>query len=512
MITLYLFVCLLSLVYVLLNRKQNYWKKRGVPHIRPHIIWGNIKGVGKHIHLMDPINNVYNTFNGSTVLAGITFLIDSVYVATNLEFIKNIMVKDFSNFTDRTSYVNEKDDPLTANMLNLSGKQWQDIRTKLTPTFTSGKMKYMFPTILKVANEMSAALKEMLNMNLEINIRDIISRYTVDVIGTCAFGIECNSLKNGYCEFLEKGRIGLMKPRHGTVIMSFIRSFPTFASFFRFKVIRDDVSNFFLNMVKETVNYREQNIINRNDFMNILIGLKNNPETHLTLNQISAQAFLFFIAGFETSSTVLTFLIYELAVNKDIQEKARSEVLKAIYDCKQIKYDQLSNLTYLNMIFQETLRKYPPAPIILRKSKAKYHVTGTNFEIEKDQKVIIPIYAIHHDENIYKNPEVFDPLRFLPEETKKRSSNAWLPFGDGPRYLKKIHFYSKLIYLCSNSRNCIGHRFAKIQVFTALIELLINFKFTISEKSQGQMKFFTKHFLLVPASEIYIHMESCASL
>lgn len=432
-ITLYLIPFLLLLVYIVLKRKQNYWKKQKVPHQKPHILWGNLKGVGNHLHIMDPINEIYNMYKETTVLAGISFVLGNIYVLTSLNLIKNIMVKDFSNFADRTSYVNEKSDPLTANMLNLSGKQWQEIRTKLTPTFTSGKMKLMYPTISKVANEMSIVLEEMADSNSLINIRDIVSRYTVDVIGNCAFGIECNSLKKDNCEFLQKGRIGFQKPRHGTIIMSFIRSFPEIASFFRFKVIRDDVSSFFLNMVKETVNYRELNNIVCNDFMNILIGLKNNPRTQLTLNQISAQAFLFFIAGFETSSTVLTFLIYELALDENIQERARLEILSVLNETKNIEYDQISNLTYLNMIFQETLRKYPPAPIVLRKATENYPVIGTHFEIKKNQRVIIPIYAIHHDDKIYPNPELFDPNRFLPEEVVKRPSNAWLPFGDGPR-------------------------------------------------------------------------------
>ncbi|KAL5288581.1 hypothetical protein ACFFRR_009051 [Megaselia abdita] len=490
-ITLYLVALLLPLIYIFLDRRQSYWKKRGVPHLKPHFIYGNIKGVGKTVHLMDPINEIYNVYKDSSVLAGITFLLGNVYIAMDLDLIKNIMVKDFSNFADRTTFINEKDDPLTANMLNLSGKQWQEIRTKLTPTFTSGKMKFMYPTISKVANEMTSVLKEMVIKDSQINIRDIVSRFTVDVIGNCAFGIECNSLVNANSEFLEKGRIGLMKPRHGPLLMTFIRSFPKLASALRFKVLREDVSSFFMNMVKETVDYREQNNVVHNDFMNILISLKNNPETNLTLNQISAQAFLFFIAGFETSSTVLTFAVYELALNEEIQEKARSEILQALGDQENIQFDQISNLTYLNMVYQETLRKYPPAPIVMRKAKSSYHVDGTNFDFEADQRIIIPIYAIQHDDKIYPNPGMFDPNRFSPEEIAKRPSNAWMPFGDGPR-------------------NCIGSRFAKIQVFSGLIQLLTNFKFTVSEQTQVPMKFCNKHFLLIPEKEVFIKMETLA--
>lgn len=432
-VTASLLFALFLLISVFLYKKQIYFKKNRIPHLKPHILWGNMKGVGKEYLFMDPINNVYTNFRNSSILAGISFFLNNTYVALNLEFIKTIMIKDFSYFSDRSSYVNEKDDPLTANMLNLTGKQWKDIRGKLTPTFSSGKMKFMYPTIQKTADEMTDVIKEIIIKDPVINVRDIMSRFTVDVIGSCAFGIECNSLKDPESEFLKKGRLSITKPRHGAMLMSFIRSFPELASKLRFKVIRDDVSKFFLNMVKETVNFREENNVMRNDFMNLLINLRTDPETHLTLNEISAQAFLFFLAGFETSSTTLGFMIYELALNYDIQSKVRTEIQSVIGNNNNIQYEQIFKLTYLDMVFQETLRKYPPAPIVLRKANQTYQVPGEKFVIKKGERIIIPIYAIHHDEQYYKDPEIFDPNRFLPENIATRPSNAWLAFGDGPR-------------------------------------------------------------------------------
>lgn len=433
-LTFVLFSLLIIVILIFLRNKQTYWHRKGVPYIESHLIWGNIKGVGSKYHIMDPINDVYNKFKSSSVIAGITDLLGNSYVATNLDLIKSIMIKDFSYFCDRNSYVNEKDDPLSANMLNLSGKQWREIRGKLTPTFTSGKIKSMYPIITQIAQEMTKVITSNTNNDSMINVRDIMSRFTVDVIATCAFGIDCHSLKDPENIFLEKGRSCVTNPRHGPILMSFIWSFPNIASLFRLKVTRDDVSSFFLNMVKETVNYRELNNVSRSDFMELLINLKNNYESQLTLNEISAQAFIFFIAGFETSSTVLGYMIHELSLNPEIQAQARSEILSIIGENKVIQYEQLSKLNYLNMIFYETLRKYPPVPIVLRKAVQNYTIPGTNIEIEKDQKVIIPIYAVQNDEEIYKNPNIFDPKRFLPEAISSRPSNSMLAFGDGPRY------------------------------------------------------------------------------
>ncbi|CAD7079530.1 unnamed protein product [Hermetia illucens] len=93
------------------------------------------------------------------------------------------------------------------------------------------------------------------------------------------------------------------------------------------------MNDFFLGIVRQTIEHRKKNNIRRNDFMDLLIDLKNNDTMdeekkvkleRLTLEQVTAQAFVFFIAGFKTSSTAMLFALYELARNPDIQEKLRN--------------------------------------------------------------------------------------------------------------------------------------------------------------------------------------------
>uniref|UniRef100_T1H4Z5 Cytochrome P450 n=1 Tax=Megaselia scalaris TaxID=36166 RepID=T1H4Z5_MEGSC len=99
-----------------------------------------------------------------------------------------------------------------------------------------------------------------------------------------------------------------------------------------------------------------------------------------------------------------------------------------------------------------------------------YKVPNTKYVIEKGVMVMIPIDSIHHDENIYPNPEKFDPDRFTEENMKTRHPMTWLPFGDGPR-------------------NCIGLRFGKMQAKIGLISLLSKFKFSVCPETENPPRY-----------------------
>ncbi len=142
-------------------------------------------------------------------------------------------------------------------------------------------------------------------------------------------------------------------PRHKPIITFLIGSFKRLAVMLRTKVIRDDVSDFFMNIVQETVNYRQANHIRQNDFMDILISLlSNQPDgSSLTIDEIAAQAFVFFLAGFETSATSMTFVLYELSRNLDIQRRARSEIMNVLQKNNgELSYETMMEMTYIDQI------------------------------------------------------------------------------------------------------------------------------------------------------------------
>lgn len=273
-------------------------------------------------------------------------------------------------------------------------------------------------------------------------------------------------------------------------------SFPKIALKLNLSNTLDEVTNFFLKVVRDTIDYRQKNDINRPDFMTLLIKImsKNGEKTSdpelFSFNEVAAQAFVFYVAGFETSSTLLTFCTYELAKNPELQQKAREHVLEVLERHNgEFTYEAMIEMKYLDQVLNESLRKYPPVTDLFRMTTKDYTLNDTNMTIPRETNVFIPVYAIHHDENIYPDPERFDPDRFTDEEIQNRHPMAFLPFGEGPR-------------------NCVGLRFGLMQARIGLVTLLTNFSFTFNSKIKLPLQMDPKSFILKPLDTIYFDLKS----
>lgn len=343
------------LAYYFLNR-LNYWKKRGIPHDPPHFLHGNFEGLKTKYHQQDIFQATYNKYKGKAPFVGFYFFQQPMAFIISLDLVKNILIKDFSNFSNRSRFYNEKHDPLSAHLFALDNPKWNQLRKKLTPTFTSGKMKFMFPTVLKVAEEFRDAIQKT-KEGTSVDIKEFFARFTTDVIGTCAFGIECNSLKDPQAEFRIMGRRAFSEMNLGSITMAFATSYPSIARKLGIIVYPKDVTAFFIKAVKDTVDLREKNNIRRNDFMDMLIELKNKQEENITMEEIAAQAYVFFLAGFETSSTTSGFAMFELALHQDMQDRVRAEINEVLsrYN-NEFSYESLKEMTYLDQVISGKYR------------------------------------------------------------------------------------------------------------------------------------------------------------
>ncbi|XP_047000419.1 cytochrome P450 6k1-like [Schistocerca americana] len=499
-----LFLVLSVAVYLYFLSWYSYWTKRGVPQAEAVFPFGSVekealfgkKRVELHLH------EIYKRYRDKPFL-GIYVLFAPAFLVFDPDIIRDVLVKDFDAFQDRCIPFDDSE-PLNHHLLFLNGSKWKRLRSKLTPAFTSGKLKMMFETIDRCGREMVEVLDDAARREQVVEIRDVSARFTIDVIGSVAFGVECNCQRNPDAEFRVWGRKLFEFYTSDRVEQLLLAVHPPTAKLFRAFIGRKDVLKYFEDMVRDTVTYRERNKVERNDFMHMLIQLKNrgfmddeksgsakaqddeNSNWKLSDGDLAAQAVLFFAAGFETSSTTMSYALYELALNPEVQRRLHQEVDETLQRTGgRFTYDAVMGMPYLDKVVSETLRKYPPVAFLPRKTTRPYQIRGTKVVIDKDMAVAVSNYALHHDPKYYPDPERFDPERFSEEEKAKRHPYVHLPFGEGPR-------------------NCVGMRLGLLQSKIGLAHLMSKIEFQKCDETEIPIEFDPLTIVFMPATGLHL--------
>lgn len=387
--------------------------------------------------------------------------------------IKQIGVKDFDYFEDRRSFIDEKVDQLFgSSLVMLKGDKWRQMRATLSPAFTGSKMRQMFELIADCSQEIVACLQKQAKNGEKINweMKDFFSKYANDVIATCAFGVKVNSIENPHNEFYAAGKkMANFNNFRTSVKLAVMISCRWLQKLLGLTVIAPEIASKFKSMIMDTMSYRSENNIFRPDVINMLMQVRKSetePTTtstdekldetadgfatveesdvgkttvrrQWTDDELVAQCFLFFLGGFDAPSTMIMYVVYELTVNRDIQDRLYEEFVECRKKCgsKRIDYDMLQKLKYLDQVVSETFRKWPVSPVFDRICVKDIEIQDGNnkFTIEKNTPVWFPIYALHHDPKYFPNPQKFDPERFNDENKAQILSGTYIPFGVGPR-------------------------------------------------------------------------------
>uniref|UniRef100_A0A1B6M6B5 Cytochrome P450 n=1 Tax=Graphocephala atropunctata TaxID=36148 RepID=A0A1B6M6B5_9HEMI len=493
-------------LYFYLTRNFNYWKKKGIVYIEPKFPFGTVQdqflGKGDAGTAGQKIYNEYKKGRGLKYVGGFMLQQPSLLVF-DLDLCKQILTKDFHHFVARDLGPTTHEF-ISKHLFALEGQEWKDMRTKLTPTFTSGKIKNMFLLMGKCADQLQAHIDKVVLQKGEFEVKDLIARFTTDIIATCAFGLEVNSIEDRDDEFFKVGQLIFVPNRSIILKILLFRNFPITAKLLNINFFHPKISTVLKSVMKETVKYRKEKNVTRNDFVDLLLKVKENKsledddakhsteqiggckltnflktgkqdiagqdKDQLTLEEMTAQAFVFFAAGFETAASTTSFCLYELAKNLSVQETLRREIdeVMANHD-NMITYQGLQDMTYMDQVVNETLRMYASLPFLTRVCTEKYQVPGTDLIIDEGVRINIPTYSIHHDPDIYPDPYTFDPDRFSEENSKGRHQYAFIPFGEGPRI-------------------CIGMRFGRLQVKIGLAAILSRYQLSPAPDTPSKLE------------------------
>lgn len=347
----------------------------------------------------------------------------------------------------------------------LRGQKWKDMRSTLSPIFTGSKMRQMFDLVTDCSDQVSKHFlqKSSDDTKVILDMKDMFSKFTNDVIATCSFGIQVDSFKHPENEFFTIGKSVTDFSKFSAIVKFMIfRLMPKVANALKLRLMGSKITAFFESLILDTMRVREAENIIRPDMINLVMqvrrgGVKESKDDDIidgfatvtehnigksektvwSDNELVAQCLMFFFAGFDTSSTLLSFLTFELALNPDIQAKLCKEidrVAESLHEGK-LSYEMLQSMKYLDMVVTEALRKWPPAILTDRvcNKDCNLEFDDKKILIKEGQVIWIPIYCLHMDSEYFAEPEKFNPERYNEENVGNIIPGTYIPFGVGPR-------------------------------------------------------------------------------
>lgn len=492
------FVILLSVTlfafYKWATANSDFFEKIGIPYDKPFPLFGSQKDLvlGK-ISMFENVIRLYKQFD--TSLSGLFDQRIPTYIIRDPVLLKHITIKDFDHFVNHRTVFSDKDGGLFGNALsNMHDAKWKNMRSTLSPVFTGSKMRQMFLLINEVADESIKFLKKNNQTEIDFNIKDYFTRFTNDVIASAVFGIKVNSFRDEDNEFYAMGKNVTKFDTLQNIKFMMFTNFKYIMRAFKIQLFDVKYTNYFTRLVMDAMKYRHEHKIMRPDMINMMMEAKGlsidrKPDEKVTVSkewsddEIVAQFFVFFFAGFEPTAVLMSFVSHELMVNPDIQERLRQEILevKENLDGKPLTYEILQGMKYLDMVVSETLRRWPPAAVTDRECNKDYHYKDDEIDvtIKAGQHLWIPIVGYHLDEKYFPDPLKFDPERFSDENKANINPFTYLPFGVGPR-------------------NCIANRFALMEAKAMMFYLVGEFEIKPSPKSTIPMELKPGIFNMVP--------------
>nr|UOU03262.1 cytochrome P450 3045C9 [Brachionus rubens] len=453
-----------------------FFKSRGLTGPEHEFFYGNFRELIKNKNYSEVVREwtkkygkTYGYFEGHL----------PVIVTSDLELIQEVFIKQSTIFSARKkSPLNRRDDDPNANLFLSTRGRWKRMRMIMNPTFSSVKLRELGSILVTCADRLIDVLNK--DGDTELNVSEYFKRFTMDSIWNCAFGVDINmqyEKENEYftkCEEIFKSTSNLNFPQligvylHETkelvlecliLIMRFLALFVDSRKLLPFIWLHQKIGD----IVKHRENEKD---IKKKDYIQLLIDAKaeldeknfhySDVKKVLTSKEVESNLVLFMLAGYETTSTTLSYTSHVLVTHPEEQNKLYNEISSVFgSELGEINSESVQELQYLDWFVREVLRFYPIANSVVARRATK-RTTIKGIDIPVDTPIAVDVLSVHFDSDNWGpvDPEVFYPQR----HEVKRNPLAFMTFGNGPR-------------------NCIGMKFALIELKIALVKLILNFEF-----------------------------------
>ncbi|XP_053248503.1 cytochrome P450 4B1-like [Podarcis raffonei] len=350
-------------------------------------------------------------------------------------------------------------------LLVLDGPKWFQHRRLLTPAFHSDILKSYVVLMVNSTKVMLDKWERLISEDKSLDIFQHVGSMTLDSMLKCIFSYQSNcqlDSKNTYVQAISDLSC-LMQERIQTFLYHndlIYRICPHGYRFFKAcriahrhteKVIRERKA--LLKDERELEKIQKKRYL---DFLDILLCARDVNGEGLSDEDIRSEVDTFLFEGHDTTTSGISWTLYAMAQNPEHQQKCREEIKEILGERETLRWDDLSKMTYTTMCIKESLRVYPPVPQVYRElNKPVTFPDGKT--LPAGALISLNIFALHKNPDVWEDPQVFDPLRFSPDNSSQRHSYAFLPFAAGPR-------------------NCIGQQFAMMELKLAVALTLLRFQ------------------------------------
>ncbi|XP_071551634.1 cytochrome P450 3A29-like [Panulirus ornatus] len=496
------------------SRQHSVFSRLGIPHVPPHIIYGSS-------HILRAPGNLATEIVGQWMqrygkVFGFYVGWQPNMVVADLDLVKMILVREFPNFSNRPTLVIDAQ-PVVDSLVGLRDQRWKDVRSVLAPTFSLIKMKFMASIMNRKANELLSIVSRKVELGEPIEWHTTFQGMTLDIICECALALEthCQRDQNGDDFFLAVRQFLKTAVNPAILMALYFKMFAKFLSFVSNKLAYSGrMTQMIVNHLKTVIAIRRKDMGTK--YLDVLQLMLEAAESRhddskeakvelpsvndksdsprgnwlkksLTDEEIIANAWVFLLGGFETTANSITYTSYLLGTHPEVQERVYEELCEVLQDSpEELTYEQVHRLKYLDQVFCEALRLYPPAVNFVSREASQDIQLGETF-IPKNMSIQIPLWHIHRDPDQWPDAEVFDPDRFSPEAraTSTRHPMAYLPFGAGPR-------------------NCPGIRFGQLEAKLAVARVIRRFRLVAYEDTPIPLTFEIPTVTLNPSKGVFM--------
>ncbi|XP_034111179.1 cytochrome P450 4g1 [Drosophila albomicans] len=377
-------------------------------------------------------------------------------------------------------------------LLISNGHHWRHHRKMIAPTFHQSILKSFVPTFVEHSKAVSARMAKEAGKTFDVH--DYMSQTTVDILLSTAMGVKKLPEGNKSFEYAQ-AVVDMCDIIHKRQVKLLYR----LDSIYKFTKLRekgDRMMNIILGMTRNVVKDRKDNFqpearaiveeveqtqsvkqpaeglrddlddIDENDvgakrrlaLLDAMVEMAKNPDIEWNEKDIMDEVNTIMFEGHDTTSAGSSFALCMMGIHKDIQERVFAEQ-KAIFgdqmqrDCT---FADTMEMKYLERVILETLRLYPPVPVIARRLDHDVKLTSGPYTVPKGTTVAVLQYCVHRRADIYPNPTKFDPDNFLPERMANRHYYSFIPFSAGPR-------------------SCVGRKYAMLKLKVLLSTVVRNF-------------------------------------